>query len=442
MSIPLDRLYNFIDQMTDYDMVIYHWSPHGSKKLDDFKSIKYYDDFYGRDSVSMLTKPCVICHDQEPTDFDRYSKDDLSMTWVKFLQVDDPQWQISDWTTAYKLSDRLNLQLLTRGSVYPAILLHSEKNSDQIEKYRQQGFVPCYYWSHALIARDWFRYAEHDNTINDKQNISGKDFLIYNRAWSGTREYRLFFTQLLVEENLHESCQTWFSPHDGTHYSQHKYINENFTVHRYDLEKFFKESTASPESSADYCQTDYQSRTIEIVLETLFDDRRNHLTEKALRPMACAHPFMLVGTPRSLEYLRSYGFETFQGLIDESYDTVLDPIERLRAVVKEMRRIKDLQENEKQELYQELFLVAKRNQTRFFSREFSMSVIQELKSNMQKSIEESLMSPDLEGLFQIAEFLKENDLEGAEKLLQSVTFLYNHPNLLQANCSRKNLPDC
>lgn len=437
MSIPLDRLYDFLDQEINHDMVIYHWFPHGSKKLNDFKLYKDYHLLYGKDSPVFLTKPILICHDQEPLDFDRFSRDDLSTTWVEFLRHDDPGLEISEWKTVHELVGSLNLQLLTWGSIYPAILLHSERNSKQVGKYQDHGFVTCYYWSHALISRDWFRYAEHDNLLNDKKPLPGLDFLIYNRAWSGTREYRLFFTQLLIDNGLHDSCRTWFNPRDGIHYSQHKFENQNFKLSRYDLENFFKETTAPSTSSGDYCREDYSTRTIEIVLETLFDDTRNHLTEKILRPIACGHPFMLAGPANSLEYLRSYGFETYQGLINEDYDSIFDPVKRLVAIVKEMQRISNLEEKEKVELFRELFVIAKRNRSRFFSTEFSLSIVQEFKDNIKQAIKESKSGPDLEKLSLVARFLREHHLDGADKLTQSITFLYNHPNFLREYCSHK-----
>ena len=67
------------------------------------------------------------------------------------------------------------------------ILLHSEKNSAQVKKYIETDrFVDAYWWSHALLARDWYRYAEHDLGINhcvtSKKN---KTFLIYSRDHTG-----------------------------------------------------------------------------------------------------------------------------------------------------------------------------------------------------------------------------------------------------------------
>jgi hypothetical protein len=84
---------------------------------------------------------------------------------------------------------------------------------------------------------------------------------------------------------------------------------------------------------------DYEATDIEVVLETLFDDSRLHLTEKSLRPIAVAQPFILAGTHGSLEYLRSYGFKTFGDVWDESYDLVEDPAERLIQIAELMKYI-------------------------------------------------------------------------------------------------------
>jgi hypothetical protein len=121
------------------------------------------------------------------------------------------------------------------------------------------------------------------------------------------------------------------------------------------------------------------------VLETLFDDCRWHLTEKSLRPIACGKPFILAATPGSLEYLRTYGFETFNGLIDESYDTIIDSKDRLTAIIVEMKRIAMLDINTKQVLYAKLHKIAQRNKQRFFNGLFDQ-VIEEYKTNLDQAI--------------------------------------------------------
>ena len=57
------------------------------------------------------------------------------------------------------------------------LLLHSEKRSNNLKKYQLNNeLIPVYYWSHALIAQDWFRYAERETF----QKCIKKTFLVYN----------------------------------------------------------------------------------------------------------------------------------------------------------------------------------------------------------------------------------------------------------------------
>ena len=63
------------------------------------------------------------------------------------------------------------------------------------------------------------------------------------------------------------------------------------------------------------------------------------ITEKVIKPMAMMHPFVVVGNPNSLALLRQYGFRTFDGFLDETYDTILDPRERMRLVLEQVERL-------------------------------------------------------------------------------------------------------
>jgi hypothetical protein len=274
-------------------------------------------------------------------------------------------------------------------NVYDYILLvHSEKNSKEADTYSQHGFIPVYYWSHALIAADWFRYAKHDPVLQYDSAVFTQDFLIYNRAWSGTREYRLTFVDRLIQSGLINNCRTSFAPVDSDmHYSQHRFANADLAIARTDLETVLPPNTHNSHASADYNNQDYAQTGMEIVLETLFDDSRWHLTEKALRPIACGKPFMLVATPGSLEYLRSYGFETFGDFIDESYDLETDPVARLTAVIQEMSRIAAMSPADKIVLWNQLHKIAGRNQQRFFSAEWQANVVQEYVDNMNHAMD-------------------------------------------------------
>ena len=381
MSIPLDRLYNFLHSISGHDLVIYGWRPHGSKKLQDLTAWNQISS----DWRVRQTKMPLIFHDQEPLDYN------FSQTCVE-QELDNI---ISNWNDypilalprIKKFLKTLHLKSVIAKNFYDlTLLVHSEKNSYQVEKYALDNFIPVYYWSHAVIARDWFRFAEHDTDLKVKI-YSPKTFLVYNRAWSGTREYRLKFAEQLIAANLHHNCITNFSKFDQqVDYQDHVFSNFVFAIKNKNLETILPKNTHDSVASADYNTWDYQNSLIEVVLETLFDDTRNHLTEKSLRPIACGQPFILASTPGSLQYLRAYGFQTFDGYINETYDTIQDPAERLNAIIQEMQRIDQLCPEAKQQLVAGVQAIVQHNQTLFFSDKFHLQIINEFKQNLHQAV--------------------------------------------------------
>lgn len=389
MSIPLDHLYHYLETFCSDDILIYRWYPNGSKKLEDLKKLSTKapgNDINGW--LVYMTAPIIIFHDQEPLNYNLYSHNDF----VKCLHDIVDSKQPMDRSLVFKSEKFFNFlaEQHLRSLVSPqsnfndyTLLCHSEKNSKELELYENNNFIGVYYWCHALIARDWFRFAEHDRNLRFDCNTVKKDFLIYNRAWLGTREYRLKFVELLLNNNLIPNCNVKFNPLDEhINYRDHQFKNTSLSISRYDFENFIEHNTIDSSASAMFDSAGYNTTGIEVVLETLFDDVRQHLTEKILRPIACGKPFILASTAGSLEYLRNYGFKTFDGLIDESYDTIQDPLERLTAIVNEMKRISSLNQHDKHELWKKLNDIAVYNKSRFFSNDFHDYVVNEYVANL------------------------------------------------------------
>jgi hypothetical protein len=372
MSIPLDRLYHYIlsiiNETYGDDVIIYRFWPHGSKNLDNLEPLSKHTWA----QASMF--PQVYCNDQEPLQYDFYQNQATN-----FPVNCNNQWRLLLKSINHNTPTSRNLNKQS-GIFEKSILLHSEKRSADVEKY-QQKYLPTYYWSHAVIALDWFRYAQH---IKQRKQAN-KTFLIYNRAWAGTREYRLKFLDLLLELNLENYCHTGVNPVDpelGMHYKTYQFKNPAWQPTNV-LENFFPINTAPGHYSADFEITDYESADIEVVLETLFDDQRLHLTEKSLRPIACGQPFVLVATHGSLEYLRSYGFKTFEHIWDESYDNVENPEQRLAEIANLMRTIADWTPEQRISKLAEAQAVVEHNRQWFFSKEFFSLVINELTDNLK-----------------------------------------------------------
>jgi hypothetical protein len=375
MNIPLDRLYHYIESVAQQvykdDVLIYRFYPHGSKNIQDLNHL------VAATWQQRATHPSIWCHDQEPLNHEFYKTHlrELFGNWI-------------DTVRSLGSQELVPTNLNWSNNIFDKnVLLHSERRSGEVEKYQNNGeLITVYYWSHAVIARDWFRYAEHESF----KKCTKKTFLIYNRAWSGTREYRLRFSDLLIERGLIEQCQTTCNPLDpesGQHYDTHEFVNTAWRPHN-QLEQFLTGTTATSASSADFNQHDYNSTDIEVVLETLFDDERLHLTEKSLRPIACAQPFIIVAPHGSLEYLRSYGFKTFDGIWNEDYDQEQDAARRLGMIADLIQTIADWNPDTRESKLDQARDIAKYNQEWFFSKEFFNMIIDELKTNLKQAFQE------------------------------------------------------
>jgi hypothetical protein len=376
MSVPLDRLYHYVqniaEQVYGECVLIYRFAPHGSKKIEDIRPIGLASK-----SVEYSIRPQIYCYDQEPLNYDSYQKSTFN---------DAANFYQEKYHGELKIFHGYNIRVFPWNIYDKCLLLHSEQNSLNVTQYADSHFIPVYYWSHAVIALDWFRYAKF---VNIDPAPTQKQFLIYNRAWAGTREYRLKFTELLQQNNLANDCQTSFNPVDpehNVHYVDHVFKNPKF---KSDIDASALPTTSAPStSSADFSIDDYANTKFEVVLETLFDDSRIQLTEKILRPIACGHPFLLVSTPESLQYLRSYGFKTFDGILNESYDDEPNPVKRLNLIIREMKTITCWSAQEQATNWSKIKEITEYNKRHFFSDAFFELVIGELKSNLKSAFTE------------------------------------------------------
>ena len=81
-------------------------------------------------------------------------------------------------------------------------------------------------------------------------------------------------------------------------------------------------------------QSFYADTYFSIVTESDFISQAgSRFTEKVLKPMLNLHPFVLVGTCGVSAELRRLGFRTFAPYINEGYDNIEDPSERLKAAL-------------------------------------------------------------------------------------------------------------
>lgn len=341
--------------------------------------------------------PAVIMHDQEPLNYKFYANLNTAChnDMVEVYESNSPDKQsLRDLDCSIKTSlPNLNLQYIPFfvGQRYydNVVLIHSEKNSQDLELYQQDGYLCVHYWAHAMIARDWYRFAKVDHRLKIAKDPA-KKFLVYCRDWSDGREYRLKFLDLLIEHELLDSClvNMMHTNSSNIHYTNHQFLNEEFAINNIERLEQITENRSPSHASAEYDPADFVDTEISVVLETVFDDTRIHLTEKILRPIACGHAFILAAGPGSLAYLRRYGFKTFSPLIDESYDLETNSCTRLNKIVNSMKQLTLLTKTELDQLRE----IAAYNQQHFFSDEFANIIKTELVDNLEQAYKQLPLS--------------------------------------------------
>jgi hypothetical protein len=115
-----------------------------------------------------------------------------------------------------------------------------------------------------------------------------------------------------------------------------------------------------------------------VITETFFSKKDNFdqignkhcrfFTEKTYRAIAYKHPFMLVSLPNSLALLRDMGYKTFDGIIDESYDKEEDDTERMLLILKELKRWKDMNINQINDLRKQMIPIVEHNYDHFINK--------------------------------------------------------------------------
>jgi hypothetical protein len=388
MSVPTHNLYDFVHLVTKRKFFLMYFYPWGSRDLNDVchyiqneqflnspKGISCKDQLgqklLGKCDMKHITvlQPVLFCYDQEPLNFDFYSdqnpnmlqhkikRESYSLSFGRTLNELNLKWQNAD-----------NFQITWT-------LLHSELNSPQLARYESTGlFKGAYWWSHAALARDWYRYAEHDTSLEPEQQWK-KLFLVYCRENTGSREYRKDFLKLI--NNI--SCQT----------------------------SSFDNSPVDSNASAIYNVEDHNLTAISVVLETVFD-QRIHLTEKTLRPIACGHPFMLAAGPGSLALLGHYGFKTFSPYINEEYDLEQDHARRLHLISEEMHRINSMSLEQQHTLVAQCRQIAKYNKKHFFSKDFFEQITCELRDNVSTAFQKHQGQLDLTAWWREHQWRKRN----------------------------------
>jgi hypothetical protein len=268
-------------------------------------------------------------------------------------------------------------------------LVTSEKNSEDIKLICiMNKWKPLYYFFHGWAALDWYRGYDKTFLIQPwTERTIVKTFIAPNRIVAGKRQHRLEMLYHIFKNNMihnHISCPAVCPAENITVQDAVKSLTKKYP----DIESVFAAQTlpinfaGETDHPMHSCWLSLFNESAEsllyLVTETVATGCRHHLTEKTFKPIALGMPFVIVGTRGSLEYLRSYGFRTFDGIWDESYDLAEDDV-RIERIASLLRSLDELSVEDKQELFEAAHEVIEHNWNHFYNGGFEAVLWDELK---------------------------------------------------------------
>lgn len=158
------------------------------------------------------------------------------------------------------------------------------------------------------------------NLINQKkQDSNGKFFCLMN----ANRDHRNRVINSLYNKNLLSNGKVVY------HQCKEEHIKD--LLHK---QKKFEDLVGFNIPPYSWLDGQLGREYLEYALELIVETTSNFIfiTEKTVRPLSAGMPFLMVSAPKTLQYLRDIGFQTYNNYIDESYDDELDLDKRIDLV--------------------------------------------------------------------------------------------------------------
>jgi hypothetical protein len=304
------------------------------------------DTLFNRTLNGITESDYVFFHDQEPIHLDLH------------------------WPLFHKVIER------NRGIEASGNIVISETGHYARELTRLFNWRTHYYFYHGWACQDWFRGYDKSFLIpRARDRAPTKTFISPNRIVAGKRDHRVLFLYHLFKNKLDHN---WISAPRICSYENidisiiaQKYCSiypdiEQVFLHA-PLPKLFPGEDTQQMTSCWLTNFDESADSLVYVpTETVYFGNRSHITEKTFKAIALEMPFVLMAPAGSLEYMRSYGFQTFDNILDESYDEETDDLLRAEKVVKLLKDLDNLSVKERQQIHQACLPAVEHNYNHFY----------------------------------------------------------------------------
>jgi len=225
----------------------------------------------------------------------RFEKNKTSVL-VNFASVlpHDSTWQITD---SVPLDNNKNVLLTSPYSLGYYYCDYKYTNCMPTKEYN------CFIKRSCPVRQSWFYLLIRKNILNNGNVSFWSENPIYEN--SSLELFELFYKGSEI-----------FEP-------EHNYILNNLSIPYSNFDVTIEEATLDSKVS--------------VVIETSFNDLGwILLTEKTFRALQLPRPLLLFSNPNSIAYLRQLGFNVYDDVVDHSYDSCPDWLERQSKILQQL----------------------------------------------------------------------------------------------------------
>jgi hypothetical protein len=378
--ISVDKFSLFLYEQLCKPLSLYDagFFPSFSTKVENFMYSQHSNDFYGS-----TVGRCVWWH-EEPINY--YDLDQIRYFDAFHTHVIDPGHPTENYIWPSSPSHPSVSMMIADTNFH--IFANSEISKQKRKYLSEWGVYDWYFFFHGFAALDWFRNYKY---LDCSHKVPTKLFICLNHLLTNNRSYRLYLLSCLKQSNL-DKLGHISAPLLESNLVNNELLNRDSRLSVDAKKHIYKNlmKQAVPKTldevnyngaSADLSPYGYDALW-HVVTETVYYDHSLHLTEKIFKPIVSKRPFILVGAPGNLAYLKRYGFKTFDRWIDESYDNETDPTKRIDMITTQLEALSEIDLPTQQKEMQE---VLEYNHQHFYGK-FREIIVDELLWNFKKQV--------------------------------------------------------
>lgn len=112
-----------------------------------------------------------------------------------------------------------------------------------------------------------------------------------------------------------------------------KSVLELYYYSPFEIDVKHEENNCAEIDSIKSIDDEYKSSMISLITEAVIDGDKLFITDATIYSIMRCIPALIVGNYGTLQQLKDWGFKTFEDILDESYDSITNEIERMETVL-------------------------------------------------------------------------------------------------------------